>query len=95
MHDRKAYQELLQTELNRWDADIGKLRAEADKAEADARIKYYERINEIESQQSELRSMLEKLKSASDDAWKDLKAGAEKTRKALGEALKSASSRFQ
>lgn len=95
MSERKAYQEKLQAQLDSWEADISKLRAKADKAGADARIKYYEQLDELESQRSKLKKELEDLKRAGDDAWRDLKAGAEKTRNAVSDAIRAAISRFQ
>ncbi|MDX1561910.1 MAG: coiled coil domain-containing protein [Gammaproteobacteria bacterium] len=94
MSKRQAYEDRLEAELDGWRADIDKLKAKADKADAEARIKYHEQIDELEKRRATIEQQLGELKTASDAAWGDIKSGAEKTRRAMSEALKSAASRF-
>ena len=60
---KEAYQQKLEAQLDEWTADINKMKAKADKADA--------------------------------DAWEDLKAGMENAWNSLGNAMKSATSRFK
>ena len=41
----------LQAQLDEWSAEIDKLKAKADKAEADAQLEYYKEIEELRSMQ--------------------------------------------
>jgi archaellum component FlaC len=95
MSMKEKYEQKLQAQLDEWDAEINKLKAKADKAEADAQLEYYKQIEELRSMQETANEKLNELKEAGDDAWEDLKAGIESAWDSLGNALKSASSRFQ
>ena len=95
MSMKEIYQKKLQAQLDEWSAEIDKLKAKADRAEADAQLEYYKEIEELRSMQKEARSKLLELKNASDDAWEDLKAGMDSSWNIVGNALKSAASRFK
>jgi len=92
---KEAYEQKLQAQLDEWSAEIDKLKAKADSAEADAQLEYYKRIEELRSMQETAANKLTGLKDAGDDAWEDLKAGIESAWDSLGNALKSAASRFR
>jgi multidrug resistance efflux pump len=72
-----------------------KLKAKADKAEANVQLEYYKKIEELRSMKETANSKLAKLKEASDDAWEDLKAGIDSAWNSLGNALSSAVARFK
>jgi hypothetical protein len=95
MSIKEAYEQKQQAQLNEWAAQIKKLKAKADMAEADAQLSYYKQIEELQSMQDEATKKLTKLKNAGDEAWEDLKAGMESTRGSLGNAMKVAVSRFK
>lgn len=95
MSMKEAYVKKLQAQLDEWGAQITKLKARADKAEADAQLDYYKHIEELRSMQDAAREKLSALREAGDDAWEDLKAGIDRAWSSLGTALKSAVSRFQ
>ncbi|BCA78558.1 coiled coil domain-containing protein [Desulfuromonas sp. AOP6] len=95
MSKKEAYEKKLQAQLDEWDAEIKKLKAQADKAGADAQIKYHQQIEELESMRKSAAAKLTELKNAGDDAWEDLRAGIESAWDSLGKALKSAASRFK
>lgn len=95
MSIKEAYEQKLQAQLDEWSAEIDKLKAKADSAEADAQLEYYKRIEELRSMQETAANKLTGLKDAGDDAWEDLKAGIESAWDSLGNALKSAASRFR
>ena len=44
---KEAYEKKLQAQLDEWGAEIDKLKAKADKAEADAQLDYYKEIEEL------------------------------------------------
>ena len=92
---KKAYEQKLQAQLDEWNAEIEKLKAKVDNAEADSQLKYYKQIEEIRSMQESASNKLVELKDAGDDAWEDLKAGVDSAWDSLGTAVKSAASRFK
>ena len=95
MSMKEIYQKKLQAQLDEWSAEIDILKAKADKAKADAQLEYYKEIEELRSMQEAASSKLAELKDASDDAWEDLKAGMDSAWNSIGNALKSATSRFK
>lgn len=95
MSMKESYEKKLQAQLDEWSADIDKLKARADKAEANVQIAYYKQVDELRSLQKTASQKLADLKDAGDDAWEELKASIEKTWDKLGHELKSAISRFK
>lgn len=95
MSMKEAYEHKLQAQLDEWSAEIDKLKAKADGAEADRELQYYEKIEELQSMQESASKKLTELKNSSDDAWEDLKAGVDNAWDSLGSALNSAISRFK
>jgi multidrug resistance efflux pump len=95
MNRKDAYQKKLQSQLDDWNAEIDKLKAKADGAEADVQLEYYKQIEELQAMQESANSKIIKLKEANDDAWEDLKAGMDSGWNSLRNAVKSASSRFK
>lgn len=95
MNMKKSYQQKLQAHLDEWSAEIDKLKARADKADADVKLEYYEQIEGLREKQDAARVKLTELMAASDDAWEDLKAGAESAGLALSDAVSKAVSRFK
>jgi len=94
MKNRDLYLEKVQAQLDEWDADIEKLKARANKASADAKLEYKSRIESLKHKREKAGDKLDELRSASDDAWEDLKIGLESAKNALGSSLKSAASHF-
>jgi uncharacterized coiled-coil DUF342 family protein len=91
MNMKEVYQKKLQAQLDQWSAEIDKLKAKADNAEADVQIEYYKQIEELRTMQKSANSKLTELKASSDDAWEELKAGMD----SAWNSLKSATSKFK
>jgi len=95
MSMKEVYQQKLEAQLAEWNVAIDKLKAKADKAEAEAQIEYYKQIEDMRVKQEAARDKLTELKEAGEDAWEDLKAGLDSAWNSLGDAVKSATSRFK
>ncbi len=95
MSEKEAYEKKLQAQLDKWMADIDKLKAQADRAEADLRLEYYKKIEDVRTMLVKANKKLAELRAAGDDAWGDLKIGIEGAWDTLGSAIKSAASRFK
>jgi len=94
MSNKQAYQQKIQAQLDEWSAEIDKLRAKADKADADAQIALNREIDNLRDKKNQAREKLDELSDASEGAWEDLKTGVEAASNQLGQALRSAQSRF-
>lgn len=95
MSMKDTYVKKLQSKLDEWNAEIDKLKAKADVKEADARQEYYKQIDELKSMKEGVRKKLDELSEAGDDAWEDLKAGADRAWESASRAFSSAMSRFK
>ncbi len=94
MNMKEAYEKKMQAQLDEWDADIKKLKAQADKARADAQLEYFKQIEELRERQHRAQQKLTEIQQASDTAWEDLRAGAESAWDSLADAMRAARSRF-
>lgn len=92
---KQAYEKKYQAQLDEWRAEIDKLRAKAEQADADTRIKYQKQIEELRAMQDDGVAKLEELRRAGNDAWLDLKIGMDSAWDSFNTALKSARSRFK
>ena len=95
MSMKDAYIQKIEAQLEEWKSEIDKIKAKADKADAEAKLEYYEQIEELRTKQQAAQEKFTQLKDAGEDAWEDLKAGVELAGVSLAEAIKSASSRFK
>lgn len=94
MSMKQSYVEKLKGQFREWNAEIERLRAKAQQAEADARIEYYEQIDELRQKQIEAQEKLGELQAAGESAWEDMKAGVDSAWSRMGEAVERAASRF-
>lgn len=92
---KEAYQQKIRAQLDKWSAEIEKLKAGAENTDADTRIKYQKKIQELRTMQEKAEKKLDELKESRGEAWEDLKSGIEEAKDALGKALQSAKSRFK
>ncbi len=95
MSMKDAYQQKLEVQLEEWKADIDKMKAKADQADADVKIEYHDRIEDLQLKQEAAQEKLKELREAGEGAWEDLKTGVELAWTSLGEAVKSVKSRFK
>ena len=91
---RKAYEEKLDAQLEKWKAQISLVKARADKAKVEEKIGYYKTIEALQRKHDEARAKLHELQAAGDEAWDDLKTGAEKAWAEVKAAFQSAASKF-
>jgi chromosome segregation ATPase len=95
MNNRDAYVQKMKAKLDEWNADLDKLSAKADAAEADAKLQYNKQIEGLRKQRDEARQKLEELASASDDAWDDVRQGVKSAWEKMSDAFSAALGRFK
>lgn len=95
MNDKEAYTQKMQAKLDEWEADLDKMKAKMSGASADAKIKLNEQINNLNSQQAQMKQELKKLEKAGDEAWEDLRNGFEASWDKLSSAFKDAANKFK
>jgi len=95
MSNRDAYVQKMKAKLDEWNADIDKLAAKAEAAEADAKITYNVQVENLRAKHAEAEQKLERLGAASEGAWEDMRTGIESAWESIGNATKDAFSRFR
>jgi hypothetical protein len=71
-----------------------KLRARAKKLEAEGRIEAEARLQDLNARKAAVEARLAELRSAGEAAWKDVKGGLDRAVAELGDAVRSAASKF-
>ncbi|MFT7879790.1 MAG: hypothetical protein ABXS91_05275 [Sulfurimonas sp.] len=95
MNIKEEYEQKTEAKLNELNAEIEKLKAKADKVEADAKIKYKEEIEKLSIIKEDFSQKLTALKEAGSSSWEKRKSDIEKLTSALEGTLKSVISKFQ
>lgn len=91
---RDAYVEKLKLRLDEWNADIDKLAAKAALAEAEAKIKYQNQLDDLRAKRDDVRDKLLAVQQAGEGAWEDLKEGLENSWEILKMSFNTAKSEF-
>jgi predicted ribosome quality control (RQC) complex YloA/Tae2 family protein len=94
MSDKNAYEQKLEAQLKIWQAEIDKLRAQAEKASADARLRYDRQVDELVAYQKQGKEKLRELQGANEQAWADMRQGMEQAWDDMAKAWKDAMSRY-
>lgn len=92
---KETYQAKMEAQLKEWQAKIDVLKAKAEKAEADAKIRYNEEIESLQAKQHHMAQKLDELRSSSESAWEDVKAGVEMAWKDLKHGVEHAMEKFK
>ncbi|SIO36079.1 hypothetical protein [Salinivibrio sp. ES.052] len=80
--------------LHDWNQEIDKLEAKASVASANAKADYRDSIEHMRARKEQAKTRIDELQNASDDAWDDIKQGAEQALSSLKEAYDSAKHKF-
>ncbi len=92
---REAYVQKLKAKLDEWNAEIDKIAAKADQADAEAKIVYYKRMEDLRAKRKDVEDKIEELQQAGEGAWEGVKQGLENSWEILKESLKIAKSEFE
>ena len=95
MSKRDIYVEKLKAQLDIWNAQIDKFEAQAKQASASAKAGYEEQIKLLHQQRDLAKAKFAEIQVASDEAWEDLRQGADTVWTAFRESLEKAMSRFK
>jgi division protein CdvB (Snf7/Vps24/ESCRT-III family) len=80
--------------LKQAEAKIDLLKAKAEEADAETRLRLHRELEQLKSHKKELDDKLARLQKASGDAWRDLQAGTQAGWEAFSSAVERAVSRY-
>lgn len=92
---RQDYIEQIEGRIADLNARLEKLQLQAKLAEMEYREDVQAQIDRFQARRDELSETLEKLQKAGEDAWEELRAGAELALESMKDALQKAKSRFE
>ena len=96
---RQEYADRLKKQFDdwnyKWSIERNKLEAKAQKAEAGVKAKVNQEIAEIQRRRDRVKEKIVQINQAGDNAWEDLKEGAQTSWNGLVEAFNKARSRFR
>ncbi len=92
---KKAFQKKFETQLKKWDAKFDKLQAKAKKAKSEIRADVEKQIESLADRRAAAHAKMLELGQRTEDAWEDLRTGAEKTWGEMHEALDRFVARFK
>jgi hypothetical protein len=95
MASREAHQKKLEAQLKEWDAKLDQLVAKAQKATADARINYENDLDALKAKRASAHQMLVEMGKRGENAWEDMKGGAEKAWDEMSKAMEKVAARFK
>ena len=95
MATKEAYQQKFAAQLREWDARVDALNASVKVASADARIKYENELESLRSQRAAVQGMLSELGRRSENAWADVKLGAEKAWAEMNKSMEQVAAHFK
>ncbi|HET6845793.1 MAG TPA: hypothetical protein VFH29_03105 [Anaerolineales bacterium] len=95
MATKEAYRQKLEAQLKEWDAKLAQLSAKAQKATAEARIKYENELESLKGRQVAAHRAFAELGQRSENAWEDMKDGVEKIWDEMNKAIEGAAARFK
>jgi len=92
---RDAYVEKLKAQLDEWNADIDKLAAKANQAEAETKIEYQNQLDDLRTKRDDVRDKLSAIQQAGEGAREDLKEGLENSWEILKMTFNKAKAEFE
>ena len=92
---RNDFQKRLESQLKKWDAKFDKVQAKAQKAKSDIRADIEKQIESLAGRRAAAHVKMLEMGQRTEDAWEDLRTGAEKTWGEMHEALDRLVARFK
>ena len=74
MQDKDAYIRKLHARMNKWNAEIDKLKATADMSAAESRIEFQNQLEKVQQKRKDAEKKLTEVREAGEGAWEDLKS---------------------
>jgi chromosome segregation ATPase len=93
--ERKELIKKLSAKLKKWDTELTKLEAKALKAKEETQAKFKEQIVELKKKKKIADKKLKELEQSGEEAWEELKSGAELVFDDLATTFKAVISKFK
>ena len=91
---KEEFQKKLETRLKELDAEIARLREKGQDRKDDAKVRWDQKMKELETKRDAARAKLVEVRDSSAEAWKDMRKGAQSAWDDLDKAFRDASREF-
>jgi chromosome segregation ATPase len=95
MSTREEYVQKMKSQLDQWNAEVGKWEEKTKSAQAEMKAEYEKQLESLRSRRDEAMYQLHLVQVASSEAWMDMMKGADAAWKAMGEAFMKARGHFE
>lgn len=95
MSNKELYQQKLQAQLDEWKLELERLKAQAARTSAEAKLEMSQQVETLERQIEKGKVKLSELAKASDEAWEAVKEGVEASWVSLRTAFSEAAAKFK
>jgi hypothetical protein len=95
MSNRDEYVDKMKTQLDQWNAEIGKWEVKAREAQAEAKVDLDKRIEAVRQQREQAMYQMKLLQGAAGEAWIEMMRGTDEAWARMREAFDKASSHFR
>jgi len=95
IENRQDYQRKVEAQWEKVNAQINEYKAKVDQAQADAKVQYYNQIEELQTKRDAAQAKLDELQRASESAWDEMRRGFENAWTELTTAFDSAVQQFE
>ena len=95
MSNNEAYEKKMEAQIEEWEAELSKLKAQSKQKSADAEIEYNKRMKELEAKKEEANDKLADIKSAGSESWEDMKDGMQDIANDFGNTLDDIKANFK
>ncbi len=92
--NRDEYVERIKLQIDRWNADMAKLEAHARQGRANLKTEYAAQLEHFRQRRDDAMSEVQRIQSASMDAWSELMRGADAALKNMQDAFEKARASF-
>lgn len=94
MTQRDDYVNKMKTQLDQWNAEIGRWETKAKEAQAGMQAEAHRQLEDLRARREEALNQMKQVQNASADAWTDMMRGTDAAWKAMQDAFTSARSHF-
>ncbi len=92
---KKSFQKKVETQLKKWKSSIDELKSRVDQAEASAKIALRDQMDSLHERREKAEKLLEDLKAVSEEAWENVKTGADHAWGELSRTAKKTASKVR
>jgi len=89
MKNRREYIDKMAIRLKKLDTEISELEKIADKAVAEVKAEYRQKIKDLFLKKEELQNKVSRIKESTGNAWEDMKAGAKLSWEVFEDSVKN------